>query len=205
VKVLDTALRLLHPFMPFVTEEIWQKLPRAKGQLMTSAFPTFDSVLVNMPIEAEVAEVMETVRVIRNLRASALISPAKKVTLRIISAGSKAPLIERHAAMIQTLAGAEKIELVPSKPAGHLVGLHQDTEICLNLAGLIDAPVEITRISAELAKIEKERLKISAKLEDQGFVSKAPAEVVDKIRDGITAYDVQREKLSAYLEELRKL
>ena len=114
-------------------------------------------------------------------------------------------MIEQHAAMIQTLAGAEKIELVASKPSGHLVGLHGDTEICLNLAGLIDAPVEINRITAELAKIEKERLKISAKLEDQGFVSKAPAEVVDKIRDGITDYDVQRDKLNAYLEQFRKL
>jgi valyl-tRNA synthetase len=205
LKVLDTALRLLHPFLPFVTEEIWQKLPGASGQLMLSRFPEFEPRWVNLPLENEVAEVMEAVRVIRNLRASALIAPSKKVIIRVVSTGSKANLLEKHSAMIGCLSGLEKLELVGQKPAGHLVGLHGDTEICLNLAGLIDVPAEITRIANEVAKIEKDREKIGGKLQDQNFVSKAPVEVVDKIREGIAAFDIQLEKLNEYLGELRKL
>ncbi len=205
LKALDTSLRLLHPFMPFVTEEIWQKLPGATGHLMLSSFPVYEPGLVNLPVETEVSEVMEAVRVIRNLRAAAGIAHSKKVTIRVISTGSKAQILERYSPMIGGLSGVEKLEMVTEKPSGHLVGLMGDTEICLNLAGLIDVPAEITRISNEIAKIEKERQKISEKLNDQNFVNKAPAEVVDRIREGISAYDIQKEKLTANLEELRKL
>ncbi len=203
--VLDTALRLLHPFMPFVTEEIWQKLPGAEGLLMTAAFPTVDPALVNVPLEGEVCELMEAVRVIRNLRASANIPPGRKVTVRVVGGAQLSPVFERYGEMIRWLAGLEHLDMVAAKPRGHLVGLMGGSEICLNLAGLIDGPVERKRVEAEIAKIEKEKAKIAGKLDDQAFVSKAPADVVDRIREGITAYALQLEKLQAYLKELETL
>ncbi|MBF0499869.1 MAG: valine--tRNA ligase [Candidatus Riflebacteria bacterium] len=205
VEVIDGALRLLHPFMPFVTEEIWQKLPGSSGMLINAAFPAFDGACVNVPLENEVRDVMEAVRVIRNLRASANISPAKKLIIRVLNSGSHAGLFQEHAAMIRNLAGVERIELVDAKPAKHLIGLMNETEVCLNLEGLIDAPPEIARISAEIAKLEKEIERISVKLADTGFVAKAPAEVVDGFRASLDGYRIQNEKLGLYLAELRKL
>ncbi|HNV69242.1 MAG TPA: valine--tRNA ligase, partial [Candidatus Ozemobacteraceae bacterium] len=204
VRVLDTALRLLHPFMPHITEEIWQKLPGAEGMLIRQTFPKVQAELVNLPLETEVTEVMEAIRVVRNLRASANIQPAKKVTVRVIE-GARSDVFKRYGSMIQALAGVETLEIVSTKPGGHLVGLFGETEVCLNLAGIIDVAVEIPRIEGEVAKIEKERVKIAQKLENQDFVTRAPVEVVDKIREGITAYDSQLVKLKEYLAELKKV
>jgi len=205
VSCLDGALRILHPFMPFVTEEIWQKLPGSEGFLMQAAFPVADAARVNVPLEQEVGELMEAVRVIRNLRASANISPAKKVTVRVIKNDKTSEAFVNHADMIRSLAGVESLSLVDGKPSGHLVGLMGACEVCLDLAGLIDVPVELARVDNELGKIEKEMAKISVKLENADFVSKAPAEVVDKIREGIDAYQQQIAKLKEYQKELRSI
>ncbi len=205
LKTLDVALRLLHPFMPFVTEEIWQKLPGAKGLLMQSSFPNPRSEQVNIPLEQEIGELMEAVRVVRNLRASANIVPSRKVTVRVVSGAALSQVFNRFPDMIRSLAGIELMEIVPAKPAGHLVGLMGSTEICLNLAGVIDVEAEKARVTAEIAKIDKEMAKIAVKLENESFVSKAPAEVVDHIREGIAGYKVQLEKLNEYLRELSRV
>lgn len=205
VKCLDTALRILHPFMPFVTEEIWQKLPGNSGFLMQSAFPECDPNYINVPLEQEIGEVMEAVRVIRNLRASANISPAKKLTIRVVKNDRLSPAFTNHSAMICSMAGIQSFAIVDSKPSGHLVSLIGSTEVCLDLAGLIDVPVELARVENELGKIEKEMAKISVKLENADFVSKAPPEVVEKIREGIEAYQQQIAKLHDYEKELRSI
>ncbi len=202
---LDTALRILHPFMPFVTEEIWQKLPGASGFLMQSCFPEVDNSLVNTPLEQEIAELMEAIRVIRNLRASANVSPARKVSVKVIDNPTLSEVFRNHTAMICSLAGVENFAIVEGKPAGHLVGLMGTTEVCLDLAGVIDVPAELARVENELAKVEKEMAKISVKLENADFVNKAPVEVVDKIREGIEAYRQQIAKLQQYQKDLRSI
>jgi valyl-tRNA synthetase len=205
VTCLDGALKILHPFMPFITEEIWQKLPGSKGFLMQASFPVVNQSLVNIPLEQEIAELMEAVRVIRNLRASANISPAKKVAVRVVEGPQTSQVFSNHQAMICNLAGVEKFELVGGKPSGHLVGLMGAAEVCLDLAGVIDVEAEKARVENELAKIEKEKSKISVKLENQSFVQKAPPEVVEKIRDGIAEYEAQIVKLKEYQMELGKI
>ncbi|MBU1107071.1 MAG: valine--tRNA ligase [Candidatus Riflebacteria bacterium] len=202
---LDGALRILHPFMPFITEEIWQKLPGSEGFLMQAAFPAAEAARVNVPLEQEISELMEAVRVIRNLRASANISPARKVTLRVLENNETSAAFVNYADLIRSLAGVETLSLVKQKPSGHLVGLMASCEICLDLAGLIDVPVELARVDNELGKIEKEMAKISVKLENADFVSRAPVEVVNKIREGIDAYHQQIAKLKEYQKELRSI
>jgi len=205
LKVLDNALRLLHPFMPFVTEEIWQKLPGRQGKLMQASFPAYDGTLVDIPLEGEVSELMEAVRVIRNLRASANIAPSKKVTVRVIECPDLSMVISKYVDMIKLLAGVEKLEFVGSKPGGHLVGLMGKAEICLDLAGMIDLDAEKKRTSSEISRIEKELAKISGKLDNRDFVAKAPAEVVDHIKEGVESYKLQLFKLNEYLGELGKI
>jgi valyl-tRNA synthetase len=202
VTCLNNALKVLHPFMPFITEEIWQKLPGSKGSLMTASFPEVDSDGVNVPLEQEMGEMMEAVRIIRNLRASANISPAKKLTIRVVANKDTPSVFTDHVEMISNLAGLEKLEMVDQKPSGHLVSLMGPTEVCLDLAGVIDVETELTRINTEVEKIKKDRAKISVKLENKNFVTRAPAEVVNKIRDGIAEYDQKLEKLEEYRKEL---
>ena len=202
---LDTALKILHPFMPFVTEEIWQKLPGAEGFLMQSAFPEADNSRVNAELEKEISELMEAVRVIRNCRASANISPAKKLTIRIVNNGSLSTVYTKQTAMICALAGVEKFEIVDKKPVGHLVGLAGNTEICIDLAGVIDIAVELARVTKEIENTEKNMAKIAFKLDNESFVNKAPAEVVERIRTDVEGYKQQLAKLKEYQNELKNI
>lgn len=202
---LDTALRLLHPFMPFVTEEIWQKLPGSEGFLMEQPFPEHNAKFVNVPLEEEISDLMSAVRVIRNMRVSANISPAKKLRIKVVQHQSLSNVFAIHENLIKALAGVENLETVNTKPSGHLIGLMDSTEICLDLAGIIDIQTELLRIEKEIDNTEKNMAKISGKLENESFVSRAPSEVVEKIRTDVEGYKEQLAKLQEYQKELRSL
>lgn len=202
---LDTALRLLHPFMPFVTEEIWQKLPGSEGFLMEQPFPEHNAKFVNVPLEEEINDLMSAVRVIRNMRVSANISPAKKLRIKVVQHQSLSNVFAIHENLIKALAGVENLETVNTKPSGHLIGLMDSTEICLDLAGIIDIQTELLRIEKEIDNTEKNMAKISGKLENESFVSRAPSEVVEKIRTDVEGYKEQLAKLQEYQKELRSL
>ncbi|MDD3147074.1 MAG: valine--tRNA ligase, partial [Candidatus Riflebacteria bacterium] len=124
---------------------------------------------------------------------------------RVVNNPSLSEAFRNHTAMLCSLAGIENFSLVDSKPAGHLVALLGTTEICIDLAGVIDVEAELARVENELGKVEKEMAKISVKLENADFVSKAPAEVVEKIREGIEAYKQQIAKLQQYQKDLRSI
>jgi valyl-tRNA synthetase len=160
---------------------------------------------VNTALAPDIGELLEAVRVSRNLRASANISPANKVSIRVVKSDRMSTAFVKYPAMICSLAGVQTFDVVAGKPSGHLVGLMDATEVCLDLAGLIDVPAELARVENELGKIEKEMAKISVKLENADFVSKAPVEVVEKIREGIEAYQQQILKLQEYRKELRNV
>ena len=205
ITCLDTALRLLHPFMPFVTEEIWQKLPGSEGFLMEQSFPEHNAKFVNVPLEEEINDLMSAVRVIRNMRVSANISPAKKLRIKVVQHQSLSNVFAIHENLIKALAGVENLETVNTKPSGHLIGLMDSTEICLDLAGIIDIQTELLRIEKEIDNTEKNMAKISGKLENESFVSRAPSEVVEKIRTDVEGYKEQLAKLQEYQKELRSL
>ena len=148
---------------------------------------------------------MEAVRVIRNMRASANISPAKKLTVRVVDNGCLSKVYTKQTAMICALAGVEKFEIVDKKPVGHLVGLAGNTEICIDLAGVIDIAVELARVAKEIENTEKNMGKIAFKLDNENFVSKAPAEVVERIRTDVEGYKQQLSKLREYQNELKSI
>ena len=148
---------------------------------------------------------MSAVRVIRNMRASANISPAKKLTIRIVNHEGLSKVFVEQENMIKTLAGVEKIEIVNSKPKGHLIGLMNSTEIGLDLAGVLDIQTELARVAKEIENTEKNLSKIAGKLENESFVNRAPAEIVEKIRTDVDGYKNQLNKLHEYQNELRSL
>ena len=179
--VLDKGLRMLHPFMPFITEEIWQKLGLDEETIMLSEFPTENKKYVDLAAEKEFDYLKEIVNAIRNIRGEANVSPAKKIEVifKIVNDGEK-EILEHNAKILDKLANVEKYEFNTEIPA--LVGfkLVETTEIYVSLADLIDKEKEIAKLEKDIQKTQKELDRVLGKLSNEKFLSKAPKEVIDK-------------------------
>ena len=179
--VLDKGLRMLHPFMPFITEEIWQKLGLDEKTIMLSEFPTENKKYVDLAAEKEFDYLKEIVNAIRNIRGEANVSPAKKIEVifKIVNDGEK-EILEHNAKILDKLANVEKYEFNTEIPA--LVGfkLVETTEIYVPLADLIDKEKEIAKLEKDIQKTQKELDRVLGKLSNEKFLSKAPKEVIDK-------------------------
>ena len=179
--VLDKGLRMLHPFMPFITEEIWQKLGLDEETIMLSEFPTENKKYVDLAAEKEFDYLKEIVNAIRNIRGEANVSPAKKIEVifKIVNDGEK-EILEHNAKILDKLANVEKYEFNKEIPA--LVGfkLVETTEIYVPLADLIDKEKEIAKLEKDIQKTQKELDRVLGKLSNEKFLSKAPKEVINK-------------------------
>ena len=179
--VLDKGLRMLHPFMPFITEEIWQKLGLDEETIMLSEFPTENKKYVDLAAEKEFDYLKEIVNAIRNIRGEANVSPAKKIEVifKIVNDGEK-EILEHNAKILDKLANVEKYKFNTEIPA--LVGfkLVETTEIYVPLADLIDKEKEIAKLEKDIQKTQKELDRVLGKLSNEKFLSKAPKEVINK-------------------------
>ena len=197
--VLDTALRLLHPIMPFITEEIWQALPHEGESIMLASFPESDSALIDDAAEAEMSTVMDAVRAARNLRAELGAPPSKHVDVVAVASADAMARIERNADSLKSLARIGNLAFVSEMPesdkskylAAHLPGL----DLYIEVAGLIDIEKELARIDAELQTISKELARSEGKLSNEQFVSKAPAEIIEKERRIVAELSEKKTKL----------
>lgn len=182
--VLSNTLKLLHPFMPFLTEEIWQHLPHDGETIMLSAWPVYDSTMCFSEAEQDMDLLMEAIRAIRNIRAEMNVPPGKKVEV-IITAPRPADfaLLATGQQYLSQLAGAEPVNIyagLDSKPAKAATAIVGDLEIYLPLEGLVDLALEVQRLEKDLDVTRKELARVVSKLANQGFLSKAPAEVIAK-------------------------
>jgi valyl-tRNA synthetase len=185
IYVLETLLRLLHPIIPFVTEELWQTvapLANVKGKtIMLAAYPEFDKTQINEEAEKELEWIKKVVVGIRTIRSEMNVAPGKKIPV-LLNQGTQQDkkLVAKHELSITTLAKLESInwlEDVETKlnAATALVG---EMEILIPLAGLIDVAEETARLNKEIAKLEKELEKIKQKLQNKNFIAKAPENIV---------------------------
>ena len=179
--VLDKGLKMLHPFMPFITEEIWQKLDLGEETIMLSDFPKEEKEFVNLEAEKEFDFLKEIVNAIRNIRGEANVSPAKKIEVifKTVNDAEKS-ILQHNAKILDKLANVEKYEFNAEIP--ELVGfkLVETTEIYVPLNDLIDKEKEIAKLTKNIEKTEKELNKVLGKLSNEKFLSKAPKEVIDK-------------------------
>jgi valyl-tRNA synthetase len=209
IKVLEATLRLAHPMMPYITEELWQKVAEradVKGDtIMRQPWPTADDKYTDEQAEAEIEWVKSFVLGIRRIRAEMDISPAKKLPVICNNASVQdAKRLTDQASLIESLARTETLRLLADdepapEAATALVG---EMQILIPLAGLIDKQAELERLNKEMAKLEKECGRLSGKLANEKFVSKAPAEVVQKeqqklaeAQQSITQLQQQRERI----------
>jgi valyl-tRNA synthetase len=204
--VLENTLKLLHPFMPFITETIWQHLPHEGQSIIIAHWPTDSSTFINEDIEQQMNTMMETIKSIRNMRAEVNVPPGKKSEVILqIAAGELQQVFANNLQYLKTLAAAEPIQLVgteEAKPENAMTAVVSGVEIYLPLKGLIDIEKESARLNKELASLDKEIARIDGKLSNEGFVAKAPAEVIAKEKAKAGEY---QEKQTAIRERLAYL
>ncbi|MBN1141647.1 MAG: class I tRNA ligase family protein, partial [Deltaproteobacteria bacterium] len=208
--VLENLLRLLHPFIPFITEEIWQALPgeRPLPSLMLASYPDGDKIPTAEAEAAKMELLMEVIKGIRNIRGEMNVPPAKKIAAvldcrteavcAVIAAGE--PWI-RALARLEHLAWGCAVER-PRQAATQVTG---EVEILLPLAGMIDLDEEEKRLRKELAKAEKDVRIFDGKLANADFVAKAPPEVLEKNREKLKEARDKMAVLEAGLEKILAL
>jgi len=183
--VVDIVLRLLHPIMPFLTEELWEKFPHDGTALSTAAWPRSDERRFDPDAEAAMETLQELVVKIRNLRAEAGIDPGKRIDVLLLAAspGDRA-LVAEQAGLVKALVRAGSVTVVDAFPAGLVAarGVVRSLEAAIPLEGLLDLDAERDRLTRELAKIDREVEVRNRKLANESFLERAPAAVVEKER-----------------------
>lgn len=204
--VLEQTLRLLHPFMPFITEEIWQHIPHEGKSIMIASWPIANLKQRDSEAEADMAAMMEATRAIRNMRAEVGAQPGRKSeVLLYFTAVNLAAAFRKHERYLKVLANAEPVTFLSEtdpKPENAMTSVVGGVEIYLPLKGLIDVEKEMTRLKKELVMLEKELARVRGKLSNEGFVKKAPQEVIEKEQEKQKGYE---EKRMAVLERLEYL
>jgi len=200
VTVLETTLRALHPFMPFITEDIWQRLPHAGDSIMVAPYPRAVAALVSPDAERAMSLLMQTVTAIRNIRGEMRISPAQTLTVTLKAAPGDEPLLREYSALVETLARARvSVDPGATRPRASALGVAGQSEIYVELAGLVDLAAERQRLDKEIKRTVDVIAFTSAKLARPDFTERAPAEVVEKERDKLAEHQALHDKLVASL------
>lgn len=198
--VLVSAMKLLHPYMPFITEEIYQCLPHEAESIMISKWPLADESLVDHEAERGMNAIMDSIKAIRNMRAEVNANPGKKIPAIMLVSEDLREVVAHNDSYIKLLGGIDNLELRPlngEKPENAMAAVVTGIEVYLPLAGLIDVEKETQRLSKELAAMEKDLQRAGGKLNNAGFLAKAPEDVIAKER-------AKYEELSGKIEAVKK-
>ncbi|MCD9188396.1 MAG: valine--tRNA ligase [Pyrinomonadaceae bacterium] len=215
--ILEQALRLLHPFMPYLTEELWQKLPNVSSDLHNAAyknaaqtvmladFPLGDEKLIDERAGAEMQAVIDVISKIRNIRAEMQIKPSDRFPIHIAADAEAQKIFTANEAQILKLARAEKLVLAETLdvPKASAKAVTSVAEIAVPLEGLIDFEKETARLENQVAKLEKESEQLNKQLSNANFVDRAPAEKVQELRDRVAEIENQTQTLKQNLEALK--
>ena len=201
--VLDNALRLLHPFIPFITEEIYQNLPLTKGSIMVAPFPRYNSKLAYKKEAAAFVGIMDIIKAIREAKLETGCAPSKKVNVFLTTDAKR--LVQSNAECICKLAGAESVKVVSSQEeAGEklVTKVTGAGTLFIPMGELVDADKERERLNGELEKVMSEISRADGKLNNHGFVAKAPKKLVDAEREKLNKFMEMRDKI---LDQLKNL
>lgn len=204
--VLSHTMQLLHPFMPFITEEIWQHLPHEGESIVISSYPQYDPELVFDDEEAAMTLIMDAVSAVRNRRAEMNVPPSKKAKMIIVT--PRPEIFEKGIAFFEKLASASSVEIKTDKngiDANAVNIVVAEAEIYLPMSELVDKDKELARLNAEKKKLEGEIKRVEGKLSNEGFVSKAPQKVVDEERAKGEKYKGMLEKVLENIKTMEAL
>jgi valyl-tRNA synthetase len=204
VYCLDTMLRLLHPFIPFVTEEIHAKLPGSAGSLVMGPFPTRNDALVSPAAVHHFELIQDLVTGVRNIRGEMNIHPKKKLTALISAKEKDQAVVGENAEYIKTLAGVETVQFGESiaRPPASATAVCGPFTVYIPLAGVIDFEEEKRRLVSEIEKINDELEKVNRKLGNDEFVKKAPEDVVAKEKERMELLVSKKERVTESINRL---
>jgi valyl-tRNA synthetase len=194
VTVLETTLRLLHPFMPFITEELWQRLPHEGESIMVASYPRVVAAAVAPDAEREMAVLVQVITAVRNIRGEMRIAPGATLDVLLRPATEHAAGLEAHRSLVEALARC-RLTLDPraTRPPGSALAVVGRSELYVMLAGVVDFAGERVRLDKEVRRANEQIAFLEAKLGRPDFVERAPAEVVAKERERL---DEQRRLLA---------
>ena len=205
--VLEGLLKLLHPFMPFLTEQVYKFLPGSEGFLMLKSWPEVKPELDFPDEEAKMEGVMEVIRTIRNLRAEMNVAAGKRTHLMLLPADGWAGTLAHAGQYFQRLAGASETAIIESSAAVTEKTVSAVTKACtlyIPLGDLVDFEKEIARLSKELDNLHKEIARAEGKLNNPGFVSKAPAALVEQEKGKLALNQQKAEQVEKRIAELKE-
>ena len=204
VYVMSNTLKLLHPFMPFITEEIWQALPHTGESIMIAEWVKADDALRFSAEEEEMERIMSAIKAVRNRRAEMNVAPSKKAKIFIETA--YADTFEKGKVLFERLASASEVEVgAKFDDMDDAVSIiTESARMYIPMAELVDFQAEIARLQKEKAGVEKELAMVNGKLSNENFVSKAPAAVVEGQRQSKARLEEKLALLDESLQNLEK-
>jgi valyl-tRNA synthetase len=194
--VLDSILHILHPMMPYITEELWEKIAPRERMLVEEDWPEL-SGLSTPDAAVEMDWVVSLVTAVRSVRAEMNVPPGAKIPLKLRGANAETlARLKTHEPLILTLARLESVEPTEGEPGkGSAQVVLGETTLVLPLEGVIDLDQERQRLEKELKRLDDEVSRIDKKLSNQGFLAKAPEEVVEEQKERRADYEGQRDKV----------
>jgi valyl-tRNA synthetase len=205
LEMLKGSLRLLHPFMPFITEEIWNNLPSCDGSIARAEWPTARSFETDAEAERDMILVMAVVGAVRNIRSEMRVPPSARVKVMVRAGAPASGILERSSDYITSLARAEGLGVAEKMERPHpaAYAVVEGAEVFVPLEGLIDLNVERERLTKELDKIVAELTSAGSKLANQNFLTKANPDAVARVKDRVAFLDEKKAKLERGLAALK--
>ena len=205
--VLGTAMKLLHPYMPFITEEIYNHLINQDKSIMISSWPVYDEKLNFPDAEKDMKLIMSAIKAVRNIKVEMNVPPSRKTKLIFVAGEAESKILNTGTKFFERLAGASEIAVQADKtgiPQGAVAAVIAGAEIFIPLEDLVDIQKEIERLEKEKANLEKELERVDSKLNNENFVSKAPAKVIEEERGKKVKYSEMYDKLMERLNSLKR-
>jgi len=208
LSVLSASLRLLHPSIPFVTEELWHYLPGSTGSIMEASFPESKDYPEDLESEGQMGLLMDVITGIRNLRSEMNVHPAQKVNIIVLSGSEPVrELISRRETFLKNLAKVEDLQIRADgeRPKGAVSCITDQAETYMLLEGVIDISAETAKLQKETAKLQTELKRVQNKLANRDFLERAPAEIIDKEKGKVQEFVARLEKIEANLKRLGEI
>jgi valyl-tRNA synthetase len=206
--LLSESLKLLHPFLSFITEEIYLKIPGNEESIVNSIYPVFDKKKKDDKLDSNMAQLKDAITQVRTLRSEFTIPPGKKIKLKIRYDGDfKAKeFFTQNKALISLLVSASEVIFVDSKPveSGNISLAGVGYEIYAAVRDAVDVPQEIEKLKREIEKSDKLYKRAEGKLSNPEFVDKAPAEIIEKEKNTKEELGAHITKMKSYIAELQK-
>ncbi|MFH1091229.1 MAG: valine--tRNA ligase, partial [Pseudomonadota bacterium] len=205
--VLSVILRLLHPIIPFVTEEIWHSLPGSEGSLMLAVFPSAEAGIPHPEAERRMGVLQAVITAVRNIRSEMNVPPSLQVETVMMSDDPETmALLQARETYILTLVRGKSLQVSPpgQKPQGSAAAVAAGVEVFVVLKGLVDFEEEARRLRKDLDKVERDIVTSNKKLANEDFLAKAPVEVVTKVRKKMAELSERRQKLALNLARVEE-